>query len=556
MTHRLLFAILALLVGCGTPTVVPSPTSGPAARFSGDSAYRTVAFVEQFWRQPGTRGFDTTIARVVGILERAGYVEERAASPGAPLTYRVEHRPMTRPGWMPLDASLAIEPGPELLRFATNRNMLAIGSYSTPDSGVVGRVVDLTTAPADADVRGAVVFAEGASVRQAAAAIGRGAIGALIYRMPAYTQPEKNRTSIQFGSFRADSSRHTWAIFLSYDAREALRRALATGPVQVRVHTRVDSHMAEELTLVAEAHGRTRPAERFVLSAHVQEPGANDNATGVATQAELARVLAAAVRAGQVSLDRTITMIWGDEIRAVARYLAEDSVRTAGVKWGLSLDMVGEDVTRTGGTFLIEKMPDPSAVWTRGDDHHTEWGGRPLTEADMTPHYFNDLVLDQCRAVATTAPGGWTVRTNPFEGGSDHTPFLSAGKPGLLFWHFTDQFYHTDNDRLDKVSAQEMANSGRCALNTALRLTTANEATVLDLVASTQAAALARIAIETRLSADSVRRGGDPAEQARIVSAWRAWYVGAIDSIRDIGIVTPAVERAIAAATEHVRGGS
>ena len=33
---------------------------------------------------------------------------------------------------------------------------------------------------------------------------------------------------------------------------------------------------------------------------------------------------------------------------------------------------------KTGGTFLIEKMPDPSAIWTRGNDKHTEWGGRKL----------------------------------------------------------------------------------------------------------------------------------------------------------------------------------
>jgi aminopeptidase YwaD len=41
--------------------------------------------------------------------------------------------------------------------------------------------------------------------------------------------------------------------------------------------------------------------------------------------------------------------------------------------------MVGENTDITGGTFLIEKMPDPSAVWTRGNDKHTEWGGRKMS---------------------------------------------------------------------------------------------------------------------------------------------------------------------------------
>tara|TARA_B110000091_G_scaffold98139_1_gene106719 strand:- start:104 stop:277 length:174 start_codon:yes stop_codon:yes gene_type:complete len=54
------------------------------------------------------------------------------------------------------------------------------------------------------------------------------------------------------------------------------------------------------------------------------------------------------------------------------RYVKEDSIRAKDIKWGISLDMVVEDTEKTGGTFLIEKMPDPSAIWTRGNHKHTE----------------------------------------------------------------------------------------------------------------------------------------------------------------------------------------
>ncbi len=524
-----------------------------AQELSGDSALRTVAFVEQFWRQPGSVGFDTTIAYVAGILERAGYVEERGAAADAPLVYRIEHRPMAQQSWSPVDASLSIEGGPALLRFATNRNMLAINSWPTPDTGVVAPVVNLATLTPDQldQVAGKVVFAEGSAVRQVAAALQHGAIGALIYRMPAYTQPEVNRTSIQFGSFHGDSARGTWQIFLSYAARTTLDSALAAGPVRVRVRAQVDRHPADELTLVAEARGTTAPAERFVFSAHVQEPGANDNATGVGTQAEMARVLAAMIRRGDVRLGRTVTFLWGDEIRAVARFLAEDSVRTRGVDWGLSLDMVGEDTRKTGGTFLIEKMPDPSAVWTRGDDHHTEWGGSPLTVDQLTPHWYNDFVIRRCEDVAARTPGGWTVRANPFEGGSDHTPFLDAHKPGLLMWHFTDQFYHTDNDRLDMVSAAEMQHAGVCALAVAIPLATADQATARFIVADTRAAALDRLAREAVLSRDSIAHGGDRTEQRRIVETWRDWYLAALGAAVTVPI--GGADPALLAEIEHAR---
>ena len=51
---------------------------------------------------------------------------------------------------------------------------------------------------------------------------------------------------------------------------------------------------------------------------------------------------------------------------------------------------------------------------------------------------------------------GWVVRTNPYEGGSDHTVFTRAGVPALLNWHFTDRYYHTNLDTIDKMSAAEM----------------------------------------------------------------------------------------------------
>jgi len=80
----------------------------------------------------------------------------------------------------------------------------------------------------------------------------------------------------------------------------------------------------------------------------------------------MARLTAQLVTAKQIAPQRTITFLWGDEIISTGRYIRDDSVRAKGIKWGLSLDMVGEDVQKTGGSFLIEKMPDPSAIWTRG----------------------------------------------------------------------------------------------------------------------------------------------------------------------------------------------
>lgn len=574
---RFVILALALAMAGALPAQQPATrTIDPAMRryldlvrpeYSGDRAREIVAFMDQYWRVPGNTGFNASINRVVDVLRRAGFVEQSRARSDDRLVYRVERRRMEHPTWDPDDASLTIvgQDAP-LLTYKTNRNMLAINSYPTTSNGVEAELIyvgkgapaDFTGEMANPDVAGRIVLGDASVSHLFTEAVQkRGALGVLSYAMPEYTRPEVNRHSIQFSSIPLDTARRRWGLRLSYDAHEALLAALERGPVKVLVQTRARIYDAEELTLVAEVRGSKLPNERYVFSAHVQEPGANDNASGVGAQAEMARTLATLVRNRSVSPERTITFLWGNEISSTQRYLQEDSVRTRGVLWGTSLDMVGEDTQKTGGTFLIEKMPDPSAIWTRGADKHTEWGGRPLTVKDMTPHYFNDFVLNRCLDQA--AGTGWVVRTNPFEGGSDHTPFIKANKPGVLFWHFTDQFYHTDGDRLDKVSAQTMRNVGISALTSALVLTSADGRMARALVGETERAAMARLDAELALSSAALAAGGDRAKEALILQTWTDWYRDALRSARDIqvGGSDPETIRAIDGAVERtVKGGA
>jgi len=508
------------------------------AEYSGDRALSTVAFVEQRWRWPGNRGFDESLDHVADQLRAAGYVEEKAAKATDRLTFRIEQRPMTSAAWEPLDASLTIVgSATPVLRFATNRNMLAVNSSSTPAGGVEAEVVSVGKGEGGAfdrvSLAGKIVFGEMGVGRLSTEARKRGAIGVIAYALPPYLKPEVHRTSIQFASIQADTTARAWGILLSYDAHDALERALAAGPVRARVMTQSRFSRSTERTVIADVRGADKPNERFVFSAHVQEPGANDNASGVGAQVEMARVAATLVRGGTVSPRRSITFIWGNEIASTRRYL-EDRARAATVRWGVSLDMVGEDTEKTGGTFLIEKMPDPSAVWTRGDDKHTEWGGSPLRVDQLTPHFFNDYILNRCLDQAAVT--GWVVGTNPFEGGSDHVPFLDAKKPGLLFWHFTDVFYHTDNDRLPNVSSKELANVGVSALVSALTLASADGATARALLTELQRAALARLDKEAALSRTEAGRGGDAAKERLILDTWTDWYRGAIRYTAEIEV--------------------
>lgn len=509
------------------------------AEFSADNTHSTTAFVEKYWRLAGNKGFNESIYYVEKILKDAGYKKETNGEADGPLTYRIETRKMKRPTWEPVNASLAFEGATPFLQFSTNRNMITTYSASTPPEGITAEVIDLGKGKKEdfdgKDLTGKIVLAESGGFQVYRQAIAKGAAGVLAYSLPKYTQPEKNVNSIQFQSIPyADSVSQKWAIMLSYQAKEKLKAALAKGPVTVTVKIETKIYRADELTLVANARGSINPDERFVYSAHVQEPGANDNATGVATLAEMARTTAQLIQQKKFTPQRTITFLWGDEIISTDRYIKDDAKRAAGIKWGLSLDMVGEDVSKTGGSFLIEKMPDPSAIWTRGEEKHTEWGGSVLKESQMFPHYFNDLLLNRCLQQAKAT--GWVVNTNPFEGGSDHTPFLEAKIPGLLMWHFTDVYYHTDGDRLEMTSAEEMKNVGVSALATAYVLASADESVTLTLIDEIRKNAIARLEVEFALGKEAVAKGNKVADEQHILDVWTSYYTAALEKMTEIPV--------------------
>ena len=566
-------ALLSLLLGCvastqlsaqtssATKRIVPpafATLSGPIGReLSGDRARTTVGFVEQFFRLPGNRGFDASIDTVAALLTTAGYVPESRATAKDRLVFRVESRPMTAPAWTPDDASLTIiGRNAPLMTWATNHNMIAINSWSTPEGGVTARVIDIGAGTdaelAKQDLTGAIALVDGNFRAVFPKAMQRGALGMLAaQKLPAYNQQTKNTTAIQFTSVIRDTVNRGFVIFVSSASRDSLKAALSAGPVQVRAMVKAQFESRPERTVVAEIRGALRPAERFVYSAHVQEPGANDNASGVGLLAEMARTAAVLFKRGQVNPSRTLTFLWGDEIRSTDRFLKEDSVRRAGVKWGMSLDMVGENTALTGGTFLIEKMPDPSAVWVRGEDQHSEWGGSPIAASAIRAYWFNDFVRQRCLDRAATT--SWVVKSNPFEGGSDHTPFLNAKIPAVLMWHFTDQFYHTDLDRLDMVSATTLANVGNCALNTGLLLTAGTSGVTKAALTELADVAVRELRTQGDLSAKAIQSGSTAAAERVIIEAWRDYYVAALTKIPDMAIDAAGFDAAIAAAQERVR---
>ena len=296
-------------------------------------------------------------------------------------------------------------------------------------------------------------------------------------------------------------------------------------------------------SLIAEIPGATRPAERVVMVAHVQEPGANDDASGCGTLAALAAALARAIRDGRLPPPaRTLMFSWADEVRGSRQWLTSHPDDAKGVQYMFALDMTGEETSKTGGTFLIEKQPDPSAVWPRPSDPHTAWGASPVDAKTLKGSLLNDVHLAICLRRAKDT--GWIVRTNPYEGGSDHTAFGAAGIPALLNWHFTDRYYHTNLDRPDKTSAAEMVNVGVAVATSAWFLASADEDDGLRVVRLIAESAASRLDLERRQGATT-----------EILEAWREWYAEALETVTKLPVrgASPRIIASVEAARRRLR---
>ena len=525
------------------PPTAENAYAAVAGQFDERDALSVVSFMDQYWRLAGNPGFNASIDHIRDRLVAAGFV---ATTDTAPASVRVDEFPNAGRGWDYRVGTLQIDGEKEpLLSRDRDRVSLAINSFSTAPGGLLAPLVDVgsgsTSDYAGKEIKGAVVLADAPLGRLWQEAVRRrGAAGVVSTEIARYIRPSdpsmisnEQKDVLQWGGVPYDAAAKSFGFKSSWRAADQMRARLRQGAVNVRVTIDSSFYDGPNRTLVAEITGRTKPNERIVMVAHVQEPGANDNGSGCGTLYGLARALLAAIKSGALPQpERTLTFMWVDEVRGSRQWITSRPNAAHGVQYMFAMDMTGEDTAKTGGAFLIEKQADPSAVWPRPSDPHTEWGASEVKPETLKGSLLNDLHLAVCLRRARDV--GWVVRTNPYEGGSDHTAFASAGIPSLLNWHFTDRYYHTNQDRLDKVSAAEMKNVGVSVATSAWLLATAGEhdaAAVVDLIAG---AAQARLKLEREQGAALVAKAADTAGAAaterQVIAAWMKWYEEALDS--------------------------
>jgi hypothetical protein len=212
--------------------------------------------------------------------------------------------------------------------------------------------------------------------------------------------PAKNLDWSRPGALPDDASNPIAVFAVSYvDGRTLAAAAATKGRVRVSLASR--SRQAPSKTVVATLRGLSDAY--LLVSAHGDSdsggPGADDNASGVATVMEIARILASQAARGAFKPRLSVRfVVWGAEYHSARAYIAREGAALARCEGVINFDETGAGAER-------------EAIYIEGND--VPWNESLLRTLERVGLDYLDR------------PGFWPeVTTNPTQGGTDSYAFL------------------------------------------------------------------------------------------------------------------------------------
>jgi len=249
------------------------------------AAMDVVTFMAPLWRLAGNPAFEQSQQLIFDTLAAAG------------LKPRYEEFANANGGWEYTTGTVRIggASGEIVLSREQDRVALAINSYSTPRGGAAFPLIDVGAGTSAAAyegkaVKGAVVLASGSLGQVFTQAVrNRGAAGVISSDIAPYTRPAETPNVLQWGSIPRDAALNAFGFKATPRAAARLKAELAKGAANIHVEIASTFQRGLPPDTVINFYDVQGTDQRVVLAAHVQEPGANDNASGTAALVELAK---------------------------------------------------------------------------------------------------------------------------------------------------------------------------------------------------------------------------------------------------------------------------
>jgi aminopeptidase YwaD len=275
------------------------------------------------------------------------------------------------------------------------------GSTGGPRTGRLLLVEEIARARPTEEWKGRVIYTPGDIGRAYAAVVKSGMLPAAILTS-APNDPKRYVDWARLGSLPSSAAHPVPVFAVSYVDGRALASAAQAGRT-VSVSLEATIREGRGKTVIATLPGR-EPGPYYLVCAHGDSdsggPGADDNASGVATVMEIARAYAQGIRSGKIPRPRYSIRFaaWGAEYRSARTFIEKEGHQLKQLRGVFNFDETGTGAERDAIYFESNEVP------------------------------WNETILRTLEAVAADYAGRlgfWTeYTTNPSQGGTDSYAFL------------------------------------------------------------------------------------------------------------------------------------
>lgn len=430
------------------------------AEFSSFNAHRILAGIIRYHRIQASPGFRKAAEYAAEVLKKAGFTPEIISFPSDGKTHYFSH--LSPEEWEVAQAELwLINPKMEKLADFFD-DKLSLIQRSVP-CRVEAPIVALQDGEEreeyqNIDVKDKIVLTKGNLRRVYELACEEyGAIGILydgIREIPNFRSRLTNPEALSYTSFFwTPKDKRCFGFVISpkkgEELRELIRDERKKGKT-CKLKAVVDASFKKGEIEVVSAFIPGESREEVWIVAHLchPQPSANDNASGAAVLLESARTIQSLIKSRRLSKPkRGLRFLLVPEMLGTCAYLSSRDI--SNVIAGCNLDMVGQNQSKCGSSFLIERTPHASASFT-----------------DFLLQRIREELL--CEVSPFSGSACYPLfrhAVTPFSGGSDHAilsdPTVGIPTPMLIQW--PDYFYHTNQDTLDKVDPRMLKLIGMLA---------------------------------------------------------------------------------------------
>ncbi len=244
----------------------------------------------------------------------------------------------------------------------------------------------------------------------------------------------------------------TFAFMISPRRGQELRHMMRSGQT-LRARATVNAEMQSGSLSVVTAviRGSKYPDEEILVTSHLDEIGADDNASGSASILEMGRTLAQLVARGELPRPlRTIRFLWVPEFAGSYAWLSKHHTEPARRIADLNYDEMGANLLTMNAVLNVSYTPDSVPSYLNA----------VMESVFGFLNRYNDVSYPLEKDFHVISVNGTRNRLNarmlPFIGGSDSIVYNHLGIPGTFVTAWPETYYHSSQDTPDKVDATQL----------------------------------------------------------------------------------------------------